>query len=150
MPGNSTPIFTKVGDISWVDLTAAVNDVTGVSANYGLAFTADATNGSYLRKIILQPKGTSTSPATFPAGVVRFFINNGSTPGTAANNSLYKELLLPALTSGLDADTTTLWCPSYEILCDKILPPSYRIYVGYTGALSASVILGVTAEGGDF
>lgn len=150
MPANTSPIFTNVPKISWVDLTAAVNDVTGVSANYGLAFTADATDGSFIQKLVLQPKGTSTSPATFPAGVVRVFINNGSTAGTATNNSLYKEILLPVLTSGLDADTTTLVVQSLDIPLNIQLPPSYRIYIGYTGALSASIILGVTAIGGDY
>lgn len=150
MAANTQPIFTNIPKISWVDLTAAVNDVTGVSANYGLAFTADATDGSFIQKLVLQAKGTSTTPATFPAGVVRIFINNGSTPSTAANNILYREILLPALTNGLDADTTTLVVPAIEVQLNLQLPPGDRIYVGYTGALSAAIILGVTAVGGDY
>jgi len=58
--------------------------------------------------------------------------------------------LMPALTSGLDADTTTLVVQPTEIILNLQLPASYRIYVGYTGALSASIILGVTAIGGDY
>jgi len=150
MAANTTPIFTKQGKISWVDLTAAVNDVTGISANYGLAFTSDSTNGSFINKLILQGKGTSTTPATFPAGVVRVFVNNGSSAGTAANNMLIREILLPAITNGLDADTTTLVVPGFEIALNLVLPASYRIYVGYTGALSAAIILGVAGVGGDY
>lgn len=150
MAANTSPIFTNIPKISWVDLVGTATDVTGVDADYGLAFTADATDGSFLQKLVLQPKGTSTTAATFPAGVCRIFINNGSTPGTAANNTLYKEVLLPVLTTGLDADTTTLLVNSYEVVLNLQLPASYRIYVGYTGALSASVILGVIAVGGDY
>lgn len=150
MAQNTSPIFTNIPKISWVDLVAAATDVTGVDADYGLAFTADSTDGSFIQRLILQPKGTSTTATTFPAGVVRVFINNGSSAGTAANNTLIKELLLPVLTNGLDSDTTTLVVPPTEVMLNLQLPASYRIYVGYTGALSASVILGVTAIGGDY
>lgn len=145
----TTPQFTGTPEVTWAQLVSAHNTTDGTDAAVQLLFTA-ASSGSFVNKIVLQPRGTSTTPATFPAGVFRLYVNNGSAVGTGTNNSLIREQLMPVLTNGLDADTTTLICYTTEIVLNAQLPNGYRLYGGYTGALSAAIILQVTAFGGDF
>ncbi len=57
-----------------------------------LVFTAGA-NGSYIKKLRFQAIGTNV------ASVARIYINNGSTNGTATNNSFYGQVSLPATTA---------------------------------------------------
>ncbi len=150
MAANTTPIFANQPTVSWVNLTAATTSNIDLSTGYQAVFTADATDGSFIHKLIVQPMGTSTTAATFPAGVFKVFINNGSTVATQANNTLIKEMLFGVLTSGLDADSTTLVVPSYEVLLNLQLPAGYKIYVGYTGALSSALCINVTAFGSGY
>lgn len=145
----TTPQFTGSPKVSFASIIGADATTDATDADVQLLFTAGS-SGGFVSKLILQPRGTSTTPATFPAGVFRLYINNGSTVATATNNSLIKEVLLPVITSGLDADTTTLVNPPLEILLNFQLPNGYRLYGGYTGALSAAVILQATVLGGDF
>lgn len=150
MAVNTSPIFTNAPEVSWVNLTAACTSNIDLSTGYQAVFTADATDGSMINKLVIQPMGTSTTAATFPAGVFKIFVNNGSTVATQANNSLLKEILLPVMTNGLDADSTTLVVPCFEVILNYQLPPGYRIYVGYTGALSSALCINVTAFGSDY
>src|SRR5690348_7584758 len=97
---NTAPVYSYVGDIQWSTLiTTAVTarDGTGGST---LVYTADATNGGFIEKVIGRSAGTCT------ASVARLFINNGSTPATAANNTLFDEQSLPATTASEVAQIT--------------------------------------------
>jgi hypothetical protein len=93
MPGNAVPIFSKSANVSWnaSALTAAnvAKDGTGTVVTI---WTADTTNGGYLDKIKIRPLGTNV------ATVMRFFVNNGLTNATPANNSLFDEVGLAATT----------------------------------------------------
>ena len=96
MAANTVPIFSKIGVINWSTAalaTVASPDYTGVGAQNLLVFTADATQGSFVRSIRLKAIGTNV------ATVARVYINNGSTNGTAANNVLFSEFSLPATTA---------------------------------------------------
>ena len=128
MAANTAPIFSKTADIQW----AATNPVTtlmtnatgydGTDANCILCYTADATNGGFVSKIRLKCKVTTgTSTAT----VMRFFVNNGSTNGTAANNSYIGEVSLPNVSYTITAATNEIDYP-----LNIALPPGYRIYCG--------------------
>jgi hypothetical protein len=150
MAANTTPIFANQPAVSWVNLIAATTSNIDLTTGYGLAFTADATDGSFISKLIIQPMGTSATAATFPAGVLKIFINNGSTVSTQANNTLIRETILPVFTNGLDCDSTTLIVPSYEVILNYQLPAGYRVYVGYTGALSSAICINVTAFGSGY
>lgn len=150
MAANTSPIFTNENVITFAPIVGADATTDGTDADVVLAFTADATDGSFVEKMILQPRGTSTSAATFPAGVFRLYINNGSSVGTGTNNSLIREHLMTVHTSGLDADSTTLLNTATEIGLNLRLPPSYRLYVGYTGALTSAIILQVTTIGANY
>lgn len=133
---NTTPIVPGTPSIKWGTISAAntAKDGTGTVVT---VFTADATNGSYVASIVARPLGTNV------ASVLRVFINNGSTNATAANNSLFYELGLPASTLSEVAALA-----HYEIPVARALPPGYKINVTLGTAVSAGYQ--VTAFGGDF
>jgi hypothetical protein len=74
MAGNSSPIYTRVGDIQGgaTILTQAITDYTGVSVNVIPVFTADATNGGFVQRIRFKALGT-----TGGVTVARIWINEG-------------------------------------------------------------------------
>jgi hypothetical protein len=132
MPGNSDPIFSKVGDVSRdngttmpLHVVTATADFTGASANHELVHTA-GTNGSFVQKLLAKAEGTNT------ASVLRIYLNNGSTNTTAANNTFVKEVSLPATTLINTAATVEM-----EIPLNIALNPSFRIYVGVGTTVAA-------------
>ena len=133
MAANIDPIYSLKGDVSNNSgtgmnalVTAAANDYTGAGANNSLVFTADATNGSYVERLRFKPGGTNI------ASVARIFINNGLTPGTAANNVFYGEISLPATTAIATAATVEIDYP-----LGFVLPAGFRIYFGLGTAVAA-------------
>ena len=92
MPGNTSPIFSKVARVEWASGITAANSAKDGTGTVDTVFTADATNGSYLQKLGVRPRGTNV------ASVLRVFLNNGASNATAANNVLIAELSLPATT----------------------------------------------------
>jgi hypothetical protein len=131
MAGNTTPIFSKVGDVQWVNTVLAANTTTDLTTGTSyLAFTADATNGGYVQKIRFRALGTNV------ATVARVWINNGSTTGTAANNTLFDEITLAATTL---SQTSAL--SIYELPINLAMPPGYKIYV----TLGTAVVAGYDA-----
>jgi hypothetical protein len=133
MPGNNDPIFSKQGDLTnnastgmGQPITAAANDFTGAGANNVVAFTADATNGSFISRLRLKANGTNV------ASVLRIFINNGATAATATNNSLYGEIALPATT----ANAAALTAPDFDYAMNLALPPGFRVVVGLGTAVA--------------
>lgn len=149
MPGNNDPIYTKVGNISWNSTSALfsaamtagnVSSFDGTDANIKLIWTADATNGGYLDHIRARCAALS---GTSTASVLRLFVNNGSTPATAANNVLFDELGLPATTNTIVAATAP------QILMLKIaFDPGFRIYAGLGTAVTTG--WAVSAVGGKY
>ena len=137
MPGNSDPIYSRVGDVTTnattgmgQAVTAAANDYTGAGANNVLVFTADATNGGYLQRVRLKAAGTNV------ASVMRFFLNNGSANTTAANNSFFGEISLPATTANAAAATQEL-----DYIFNLALPAGFRIYAGLGTAVAAGWVM---------
>jgi hypothetical protein len=117
---NNKPIFTGAAKISWTNGAVTANTTTDLTSGtiYGPIFTADATNGGYVQKIRFRALGTNV------ATVARVWINNGSSTGTAANNTLYDEISLPGTTS---SQTSAL--ANYELALNFALPAGYAIYV---------------------
>ena len=128
MPANSSPIFSRVGDIGFSStvLTLAANTYTGANANDALVFTADITNGGYVQRLRFKAVGTNV------ATVARIYLNNGSTNLTATNNTFYGEVSLPAITISASAATVDIDYPM-----NLALPPGWRIYVGLGTAVAA-------------
>jgi hypothetical protein len=134
MAANTAPIYTLLPDIQWGNAAAAntAKDGTGTVIT---AFTADATNGGYVEKIVFRPL------AAVVATVVRVFINNGSTNATPANNTLVAEATLAATTNSEVAAIAGI-----EIPLRYGLPPGYRINFTLgtysTGSVQGTVIGG--------
>lgn len=144
MPGNADPIYSRRGQVAAngttgmaTSITTATGDYTGASANHVLVFTADATNGSFVQRLRFKALGTNT------ASVARIYLNNGSANTTAANNSFYGELSLPATTAINTAATIDIDYPM-----NVALPAGFRIYVGVATTVAAGWV--VTPVAGDY
>ncbi len=137
MAANVNPIFGKTIQNSWATLTTADTSTTAPSTNGATLLTANATDGSYLFRLFVKPLGTNV------ATVLRIFLNNGSTVSTASNNSLIKELTLPAT---IASDVAAL--VDYEISLNLKLAPGYKIIV----AIGTTVAAGysITSEHMDY
>jgi hypothetical protein len=99
-------------------------------------YTADATNGGYVKKIRIKAKGTNA------ATVMRFYVNSGST-ASSTNYSLYGEISLQATTTSMTAAQ-----PDIEYAMDLPMPAAYRLYVGI--ATSGAAGWQVTPVGGNY
>lgn len=140
MPANNQPIYTLTPDTT-VDnstsmpqgKTAAAADYDGTGANNFLMHTAGA-NGSYVRSIIAKAKGTNV------ATVLRLYINNGSTNGTATNNGFFMEVSLPATTASATSGTAEV-----EVPVEFALKATHRIYGGLGTAVAAGWVFTVIA-----
>lgn len=150
MPSNIDPVYSKTGRFG-AGGTSTTFRIAGSTANTNfdgtgtldtdiwIAFTADATNGSFLRSIKAKIRSTGVGVAS----VLRLFINNGSTNATNTNNALFAELSLPAITA-----TQTAATPDFEIPMNIMLPPSYRVLFTFgTAPVNTWIVFGV---GGDY
>ena len=138
---NTAPIYSKVGDIQWTASAATVANTTTdlTTGTIYLVFTADATNGGYVQRLRFRTMGTNIQ-----ATVARVWINNGSTTGTASNNTLWDEITLPATTVSQVAAQA-----NYELPLNIPLPPGYRLYVT-VGTAPTSAGWDITAIGGKY
>lgn len=137
MPANTAPIFSRIARNEWTNGVATANTAKDGTGTVDTVFTADATNGSYLQKLIVRPRGTNI------ASVLRVFLNNGSTNATAANNCLIAELSLPATTN-----TEVAAIAGFELPINLPLDAGYKVNV----TLGTTVAGGyaVSAHGGDY
>ncbi len=134
MAANTSPIYTLLGDVSSnagtgmaPTFTTAAADYTGATATHNkVVFTADATNGGFIQRLRFKAIGTNT------ASVARIFINNGSANTSAANNSFYGEITLPATTAIATAATSEI---DYHM--NFALNPGFTIYVGIGTTVAA-------------
>lgn len=113
---NTTPIFSKKGDIQWTAaaLTAA-NTAKDGTGTVSTVFTA-ATDGAFVQKLVARAMGSNV------VTVLRVFINNGSSNTTAANNVLVGEMTMPATTL-----TEIAALPPYELALNYALPAGFKI-----------------------
>lgn len=138
MAANTAPIYSIAGSVSSdgtatsssamaPTFTTAAADYTGATATHNkIVFTADATNGGYLGRLRFKAIGTNT------ASVARVFINNGGANTSAANNSFYGEVSLPATTAIATAATIDVDYPM-----NFPLPLGFRIVVGLGTTVAA-------------
>lgn len=119
MVANISPIFGRVPQIEWGATTVATaNTAKDGTGTVLTAFTADATEGSFLQYIALRAAGSNI------ASVARIFINNGASNATPANNILFTELSLPATTG-----TETAQVSGQIVPMNIGLPAGYRILI---------------------
>jgi hypothetical protein len=134
---NTSPVFLLTPKAQWSSTGTAANtnlDGTGTTVTI---FTANATNGSRVDRVVLEPLGTNV------ATVVRIFLNNGSAPGTAANNSLVYEVAMPANALSQVANSLRV-----EVPLNLVMPAGYRLLTTIGTAISAGIQ--ITSLGGDF
>ena len=138
MAANTTPIFSRLADIQWIITVLTANTTKDLSSGtIYLIFTADATNGGRVEKLVIMPLGTNT------ATVLRIWINNGGVTTTPASNTLYKDVTMPGTTN---SEVAAL-LPT-EIPLDLALPAGYRLYV--TTGTTVAAGFDVTAVGGKY
>lgn len=140
---NTDPVYSLGGNLTQdnanamnAGVTAAANDYDGSSANNSLIFTAGA-QGSWVARIKLKAKGTNV------ASVMRFYLNNGSSPTVAANNQFIGEISLPATTATIVAATIELEYP-----LGIALKSGQKLYMGLGTAVSAGWV--ATVVGGNY
>jgi hypothetical protein len=139
MAANTQPIYSSVGDIEWSSTPLIIqNQLYDGSGSVATVFSASA-SGSFVQRVRFKASGSTT------ATVARIFINNGGDTTTAANNFLYDEITLSAVTATQTAATTV-----FELPMNIALPPAYRI----TATIGTTQIAGggwyVGAIGGSY
>lgn len=136
MAANTSPIFSRTWDIQTAGaiIGPSANTATdGTGANITRVFTADATEGGFVYKVIFKAIG---SPA---ATCIRLFYCSDTgafTPGTtntAANTSLIGEISTVAWTASNTAASTV-----YEIPVMMGLPASTKLLVTFGTSTGAS------------
>ncbi len=137
MSGNTLPIFSKIAHVEWVNAITAANTAKDGTGTVATVFTADATNGSYLQKLVVRPRGSNV------ASVLRVFLNNGAANSTAANNALIAEVSLPASTNSEVAALS-----GNELPLNIPVPPGYSVNVTLGTAVAGGYV--VTGIGGDY
>lgn len=128
MAANTNPIYPRTPQIEWgATVLTAANTAKDGTGTVLTVFTADATEGSYLKELVFRAAGTNI------ATVARVFINNGTDQTTASNNILFKEITLPATTLTEVAN-----------LQDVTLPMDLALPIGYV----INVVLGTAVATG--
>jgi hypothetical protein len=136
MAANTSPIFPRLPgvQVGGAVLGPSANTVLdGTGANVSLVFTADATEGSFVKKIVLKAVG---SPAATVARVFVCTATGSFTPGTtntAANSALIKELQLPLITVSQTAST-----PDFTIDLDIGIDASFKLFMSFGTSTGAS------------
>ena len=137
MAANTSPIFVRALRNSYITTGTSANTLFDGTGTVATVFTADATNGSKIETVTLANMGTNV------ATVIRFFVNNGSTNTTAANNSLVYEVTWATYAASQVAATTPVTWNA-----NLYLPANYKLNVTIGTAIASGVM--VNAQGGDY
>lgn len=139
MAVNTQPLFVMTPRNSFTGSVTAANTTRNGTGTVNLLFTAGV-DGSILNNVLMQALGTNA------ATMARFFLNNGSDPTVAANNTLIAERQLTATTASETVPTPPFeWVPGLK-LKGGVTPE--RVYVVLATAVAAGYQF--TAFGGDF
>jgi hypothetical protein len=139
---NSEPIFSRVADVQWVDNIVTANNTIDITAGTSyLVFTADSTNGGFVRNARVKVNPANNTAAT----VVRFWLNNGLTTGTSANSAIIGELGLPATVTSATSPQA-----DFDYPLNFAMPPGYRLYVTVGTAPGGSSEITVAIFGGKY
>ena len=148
MPANSIPRFTKQGAINSVLVTAANTSSQGdgtIGTTNFLAFTANASNGSFVDRVRWMP--TATTPTTTSATVGRVFVSSVTSGATtSANTYLIGEVSL----SSVNADNTTVSVAPIDLLLGFTLPANWTILVTNHSAPTANTAWRAVVIAGDY
>lgn len=148
MAGNAIPQFTKNGAINSVLVTAANTSSQGggtIATDIFKAFTADATNGSFVEYVRFS--ATATTPTNTTATVARVFVSSVTSGATtSANTFLVAEMALPATA----ADNASTAINPFDIALNIRLPAGWTILVTNHAAPAANTAWRLVVVGGDY
>jgi hypothetical protein len=136
MVANTAPIYSVRPNVDWTPAITAANTAKDGTGTTTLLFQAGA-DGSMISHIVAQPYGTNV------ASLARVFLNNNSSPATAANNSFFVQGGLPATTNSETAEVQSVIIP-----VGMAIDPNFRLYI----VLATSVVSGwaFTCFGSDY
>lgn len=135
---NINPIFSRVADTQWVESIVTANNTIDITSGTSyLICTADATNGGFLAGVRIKVNPANNGAAT----VVRFWLNNGSTTGTAANSCIIGEIAIPATTA-----SATGALPDFYWSYGFALPAGYKLYATVGTAPGGSCEMSICAD----
>lgn len=138
MAANTAPIFSRSPNVDWAITCLAANTTTDLTTGTSyLVWTADATEGGKLDYLRIRPLGTNV------ATVIRVWLNNGATTGTAANNTLFTEITALASTA-----SATSALAGYLHEMNLPLDLGFRVYVTLGTAVAAG--FDITGVGGNY
>lgn len=128
MPGNTDPIYSRAGSLgSPVAITTGNASSQGggtIGTDIFLAFTADATNGSFVREVRMT-LAESTIGTASTATVGRVFLSTQTSGTTTSSNThLWMEVTLPTQTPTATAAGTSVVVPM-----NIILPAGWAVLV---------------------
>lgn len=147
---NTVPIYTKTPRITNGTLTGNIastrsDGVGTIGTDLFTAFTADATNGSYVSKMRIS--GAATTPTTMAASVIRIFISDKTSGATtAADTWLWAEVSTAAVPAANASNAINY----YEVPLNFALPPSYTILVSIHANVTANTRWQCLVIGGDY
>jgi len=148
MPANRQPAFTRLGNHGAVLVTAANTSSAGggtIGTDIFLAFTADATNGSFIQMVRWMP--VATAPTTMTPTVGRVFISSVTSGATtSANTILWGEVALP----NVPADNASTAVYPLEVPFGWWLKPGHTILVTNHAAPAANSNWRALAVVGDY
>lgn len=149
MAANTDPIFSKNGKIGSVLVTAANTSSQGggtIATDIFLAFTADATNGSFVRQVRWIATATTANTAT-SATVGRVFISSVTSGATtSANTYMIAEVTLPSVS----ADSSTVAAGYIDIALGFPIPAGFTILVTNHAAPAANSAWRAVVIAGDY
>lgn len=150
MAANNDPIYSRVGALGTpLNITAANTSSQGggtIGTDIFNVFTADASNGSFVREVRFTATATAAGTAT-TATVARIFLSTQSTGATtSANTHLVGELALGSQTA--DSSTAATWPVIYPL--NIPVPPGYSILVTNHAAPAATTAWKCIVIGGNY
>lgn len=159
MAANTNPIYSRQGDIQSVQTVGnptaglivgptqnTAQDGTSSSSSMAVAFQADATNGSYVQKMILRAVGSpNATVARIYVSTITGALSMGTT-NTASNTFLISEISLPAVTL-----SQTVQSPTFEVNLGFALAAGYRLLISFGSTTgSAGTGYSVVTIAGDY
>lgn len=148
MAGNTDPIFTKNGKIGSVLVTAANTSSAGggtIGTDIFLAFTAEATNGSFIQRVRFIPVATAATSTTATVG--RVFISSATSGATTSSNTfLVGEVTLPVVAAD-NATTAVIW---FDVPLGFAINNNYTILVTNHAAPAANTNWRAVVMAGDY
>jgi hypothetical protein len=142
MAANTAPIYSRLADVQWaVNMTAANNTIDITSGTTYTVFTADATEGGFVREVRLKANPSQNTAAT----VLRVWVNNGATVATDTNSALFTEVGIPATTA-----SATNAMPDFVVPINLALPAGYKLILTLGTAPGGSGEFMATAIGGKY